>query len=178
MGLSLARLLASYWSNTEYRILMLGLDCAGKTTTLYKLKVGGEVVTIPTLGFNVETLKYGSITVTVWDVGGQAKIRELWKHYYTGTNGIIFVVDSCDRERVEEARQELFGLMNEPELQNAALLIFANKQDLPNALPTAELVELFQLKQLNKRFYIQSSCAITGEGLYEGLDWLAKAISR
>eukprot|EP01100_Stratorugosa_tubuloviscum_P012540 TRINITY_DN5993_c0_g2_i2.p1 TRINITY_DN5993_c0_g2~~TRINITY_DN5993_c0_g2_i2.p1 ORF type:complete len:114 (+),score=7.71 TRINITY_DN5993_c0_g2_i2:58-399(+) len=92
MGLSLARLLASYWSNTEYRILMLGLDCAGKTTTLYKLKVGGEVVTIPTLGFNVETLKYGSITVTVWDVGGQAKVSYIFILYYIYIYKYMYII--------------------------------------------------------------------------------------
>merc|ERR1719497_163195 len=91
----------------EMRILMVGLDNAGKTTILYKLKLGEIVNTIPTIGFNVESVEYKNINFTVWDVGGQDKIRPLWRHYFEGTNGLIFVVDSNDRERTEDARDEL-----------------------------------------------------------------------
>lgn len=66
---------------------MLGLDAAGKTTILYKLKLGESTITIPTIGFNVETVQYKNINFTVWDVGGQHLVRPLWKHYYPGTNG-------------------------------------------------------------------------------------------
>merc|ERR1712126_464283 len=74
------------------RILMVGLDAAGKTTILYKLKLGEIVTTIPTIGFNVETVEYKNISFTVWDVGGQDKIRPLWRHYFQNTDGLIFVV--------------------------------------------------------------------------------------
>merc|ERR1719361_2692355 len=84
------------------RILMVGLDAAGKTTVLYKLKLGEVVTTIPTIGFNVETVEYKNVSFTVWDVGGQSKIRPLWKHYYNNTQGIIYVVDSNDRDRLAE----------------------------------------------------------------------------
>ncbi len=87
--------------------LIVGLDAAGKTTILYKLKLGEIVTTIPTIGFNVETVEYKNISFTVWDVGGQDKIRPLWRHYFQNTQGLIFVVDSNDRERVGEAREEL-----------------------------------------------------------------------
>merc|ERR1711907_45124 len=90
---------------------MVGLDAAGKTTILYKLKLGEVVTTIPTIGFNVETVEYKNISFTVWDVGGQDKIRPLWRHYYQNTQGIIFVVDSNDRERVGEAKDELNRVM-------------------------------------------------------------------
>ena len=82
-------------------------------------------------GFNVETVEYKNIQFTVWDVGGQDKIRPLWRHYFQNTQGIIFVVDSNDRDRVSEAREELQRMLNEDELRDALLLVFANKQDLP-----------------------------------------------
>ena len=94
-------------SNKEMRILMVGLDAAGKTTILYKLKLGEVVTTIPTIGFNVETVAYKNISFTVWDVGGKDKIRPLWRHYYQNTQAMIFVVDSNDRDRVDESREEL-----------------------------------------------------------------------
>jgi small GTP-binding protein len=85
MGVLMSTLLRRLvWSNKEYRILMLGLDAAGKTTLLYKLKLGEIQTTIPTIGFNVETLEYKNLKFTVWDVGGQTKIRHLWRHYYQG----------------------------------------------------------------------------------------------
>lgn len=83
------------------------------------------------VGFNVETVEYKNIQFTVWDVGGQDKIRPLWRHYFQNTQGIIFVVDSNDRDRVVEAREELQKMLNEDELRDALLLVFANKQDLP-----------------------------------------------
>jgi ADP-ribosylation factor protein 1 len=83
------------------------------------------------IGFNVETVEYKNIQFTVWDVGGQDKIRPLWRHYFQNTQGIIFVVDSNDRDRIVEAREELQRMLNEDELRDALLLVFANKQDLP-----------------------------------------------
>merc|ERR1712154_71057 len=88
---------------TEMRILMVGLDAAGKTTILYKLKLGEVVTTIPTIGFNVETVEYRNLSFTVWDIGGQDKIRPLWRYYYQGTHALIYVVDSNDRERIDDS---------------------------------------------------------------------------
>ena len=115
-------------SKKEVRILMLGLDGAGKTTILYKLKLGDNITTIPTIGFNVETLEYKNINFTVWDVGGQDKIRRLWRHYYMNTKALIFVVDCNDKDRVDEARQELTQMLHDEEMKDAVLLVFANKQ--------------------------------------------------
>jgi small GTP-binding protein len=112
----------------DIRILMVGLDAAGKTTILYKLKLGENVTTIPTIGFNVETVEYKNINFTVWDVGGQDKIRPLWRHYYMNTQAVIFVVDCNDRDRIAEAKDELFRMLQEEELRDADLLVFANKQ--------------------------------------------------
>ncbi|XP_072423198.1 ADP-ribosylation factor 1-like 2 isoform X2 [Chiloscyllium punctatum] len=127
--------LKQYFSMKEMRILMVGLDAAGKTTILYKLKLGEIVTTIPTIGFNVETVEYKNISFTVWDVGGQDKIRSLWRHYFQNTQGLIFVVDSNDKERVSEAREELMQVLAEDELRNAVLLVFANKQLKPEGCP-------------------------------------------
>lgn len=195
------------------RILMVGLDAAGKTTILYKLKLGeGKfsvrqlvpstfwprfaihpniqtipcamilvVTTIPTIGFNVETVEYKNISFTVWDVGGQDKIRPLWRHYYQNTQGLIFVVDSNDVDRIDAARDEMHRMLNEDELRDAVLLVFANKQDLPNAMSAAELTDklgLHGLRPSYRQWYIQACCATTGDGLYEGLDWLSATLSR
>jgi len=170
----------------EMRILMVGLDAAGKTTILYKLKLGEVVTTIPTIGFNVETVEYKNISFTVWDVGGQDKIRPLWRHYYQNTQGIIFVVDSNDRERIDEtggsdnsAKEELHRMLAEDELRDAVVLVFCNKQDLPNAMSVNEVTERLGLNQLrNRKWYIQATCATTGDGLYEGLDWLSNTLSK
>lgn len=158
---------------------MVGLDAAGKTTILYKLKLGEIVTTIPTIGFNVETVEYKNISFTVWDVGGQDKIRPLWRHYFQNTQGIIFVVDSNDHERVTEAREELQRMLNEDELRDALLLIFANKQDLPNAMGAPEITDKLGLHALrNREWFIQATCATSGDGLYEGLEWLSEKLKK
>ncbi|KAK6303245.1 hypothetical protein J4Q44_G00256990, partial [Coregonus suidteri] len=177
MGNIFGNLLKSLLGKKEMRILMVGLDAAGKTTILYKLKLGEIVTTIPTIGFNVETVEYKNISFTVWDVGGQDKIRPLWRHYFQNTQGLIFVVTVNDRERVNEAREELMRMLAEDELRDAVLLIFANKQDLPNAMNAAEITDKLGLHSLRHRnWYIQATCATSGDGLYEGLDWLANQL--
>merc|ERR1719174_3527426 len=156
---------------------MLGLHGAGKTTILYKYKLGEIVTTIPTIGFNVETLEYKNLSFTTWDVDGNKKIRPLWRHYFQNTKGLIYVVDSNDRERVGEAREELARMLAEDELRDAVLLVFANKQDLPNAMTAAEITDKLNLHSLrNRNWYIQATCATNGEGLYEGLDWLSSSL--
>jgi len=178
MGLLFSKVWERMLGKREMRILMVGLDAAGKTTILYKLKLGEVVTTIPTIGFNVETVEYKNISFTVWDVGGQDKIRPLWRHYYQNTQGLIFVVDSNDRDRVEDAKEEMNKMLNEDEMRDAAVLVFANKQDLPNAMPAAEVTEKLGLHNMrNRQWFIQSACATTGDGLYEGLDWMSRTLS-
>ncbi|KAF3815620.1 ADP-ribosylation factor 1 [Willisornis vidua] len=140
MGNIFANLFKGLFGKKEMRILMVGLDAAGKTTILYKLKLGEIVTTIPTIG-------------------------------------LIFVVDSNDRERVNEAREELMRMLAEDELRDAVLLVFANKQDLPNAMNAAEITDKLGLHSLRHRnWYIQATCATSGDGLYEGLDWLSNQL--
>jgi len=170
-------ILKLFGGKKDVRLLMVGLDAAGKTTILYKLKLGEIVTTIPTIGFNVETVEYKNLKFTMWDVGGQDKIRPLWRHYYQNTQGLIFVVDSNDRDRINEAKEELAKMLNEDELRDATLLVFCNKQDLPKAMPVAEVTEKLGLNNIhNRKWYIQATCATSGDGLYEGLEWLSKAI--
>ena len=161
----------------EMRILMLGLDAAGNTTILYRLKLAEVVTTIPTVGFNVETVEYKNIKFNVWDVGGQDKIRRLWRYYFQGTDGLIYVVDSSDRDRIQDAKEELDKMLQEQEMENAVLLVLANKQDLPNAMTAAEVMEKLELQKLrHRKWFIQSTVAPTGDGLYEGLDWLSRSL--
>ena len=101
----------------QVRLLMLGLDAAGKTTILFKLKLGEVVTPIPTVGFNVEEVNYKNINFTMWDVGGQTVLRNLWRHYYTGTQALIFVVDSNDRDRMGLAKDELHRIIDDEEMK-------------------------------------------------------------
>ena len=177
MGIFLSRALDSLgFGKQPARILMLGLDAAGKTTVLYKLKIGDCVTTVPTIGFNVEELEYKNLTMTVWDIGGQDKIRSLWRYYYQGTDAVIFVVDSLDHARLPIARDELHKLVTENELRDASVLVFANKQDLPGALTASAVSEGLELGKLSfgRSWWVQPTAARTGEGLYEGLEWLSK----
>ncbi|EGX87706.1 ADP-ribosylation factor 6 [Cordyceps militaris CM01] len=177
MGGQISKVMGKIFGSKEMRLLMLGLDAAGKTTILYKLKLGQDVTTIPTVGFNVETVTYKNVKFNVWDVGGQDKIRPLWRHYFSGTQGLIFVIDSSDRARIDEARQELHRIINDREMKDSLLLVFANKQDLKEAMKPQEVTEALQLSKLkDKVWYVVPSCATTGEGLLEGLAWLSNNV--
>jgi Arf/Sar family protein len=174
MGQAFRKLFDAFFGNSEMRVVMLGLDAAGKTTILYKLHIGEVLSTVPTIGFNVEKVQYKNVMFTVWDVGGQEKLRPLWRHYFNNTDGLIYVVDSLDRERTEKARAEFQAIVNDPLMLNSVILVFANKQDMKGAMTATEVCEglgLYDLK--NRLWHIQGSCALKGDGLYEGLDWLA-----
>ena len=146
-------------------------------SSLYKLKMGEVVQTTPTIGFNVETVSRKNITFSVWDVGGQDQIRGLWRHYFLNTQAVIFVVDSNDGHRLKEARDELWKVLESPELANAVILVFANKQDLPHALTGAEVAAGLEIDKISTHpSHVQPACATTGDGLDEGFDWLADKI--
>ena len=163
-----------FFGATPARIVMLGLDNAGKTTVLYKLKLGEVVTTIPTIGFNVETVVYKNISFTVWDVGGQTKIRPLWQHYFENSDAVIYVVDSSDKNRFEESKEELDYVLKDDRVRGSSLLVFNNKVDMPGSCSTAEVTDKLGLHAHKGRdWYIQSTCAVTGEGIVDGLEWLA-----
>ena len=146
----------------------------------------------------METVQYKKLEMQVWDVGGQDKIRQLWRHYYNGTDAVIFVVDSADTDRLssdtgdsaadvrrftmsccQTVSQELAKVLSDPELSSAALLVYANKQDLPGAVSTAEVAKRLGLATLRGRqWFVQSTVGRSGEGLYEGLDWLSDTLSK
>ncbi|XP_062034832.1 ADP-ribosylation factor-like protein 4A isoform X2 [Lepus europaeus] len=172
-------ILSSLPSFQSFHIVILGLDCAGKTTVLYRLQFNEFVNTVPTKGFNTEKIKVtlgNSKTVTFhfWDVGGQEKLRPLWKSYTRCTDGIVFVVDSVDVERMEEAKTELHKITRISENQGVPVLIVANKQDLRNSLSLSEIEKLLAMGELSSStpWHLQPTCAIIGDGLKEGLEKL------
>ncbi|PWA03669.1 hypothetical protein BB558_000176 [Smittium angustum] len=172
VGQLFTKLFNGLWGDQEVRILILGLDGAGKTTILYRLQMGEVVSTIPTIGFNVETVTYKNIKFQVWDLGGQTSIRPYWRCYYANTDAIIYVVDSADRDRIGISRDELVAMLDEEELQNSILLVFANKQDMEGAMSAAEISDSLGLTRLkNRQWAIYRTSALKGEGLTEGLDW-------
>jgi len=177
MGIFMSRLLATLFGDKEARILVLGLDNAGKTTILYRLQVGEVVSTIPTIGFNVETVQYNNIKFQVWDLGGQTSIRPYWRCYFPNTQAVIYVVDSSDTERMSTAQEEFHAILQEEELKDAVILIYANKQDLPGALDAAAVTEALNLHTIkNRQWSIFKTSAIKGDGLFEGLDWLSNTL--
>eukprot|EP00762_Andalucia_godoyi_P006379 ANDGO_05881.mRNA.1 ADP-ribosylation factor 1 len=179
MGQWMSRAWNALIREKEVRVLMVGLDAAGKTTILYKLKLGDVIQTVPTIGFNVESVQYKNIKFNVWDVGGQFKIRALWRYYFTGSQAVIFVVDTADRDRIAEAKEELWRLLEEDELRDASVLVLANKNDLPHSMSVSDLFDKLGLREVrNRQVYVQATNAIAGDGLYEGLDWLAHSISK
>lgn len=172
--------LCKLWGKTEVRILINGLDAAGKTTLLYQMKLGEVVTTIPTIGFNVETVEYNNLKMTVWDVGGRDKIRPLYRHYYPNTDALMFVIDCNDKERLEDAAAELYKLSQEEELRALPVAILANKQDLPNAVPLAKIMEVLgvddKLQKHNVGVFATST--LTGDGLSEPLEWLSDQMAK
>lgn len=179
---------SSVWSlfngNRPYKLLILGLNNAGKTSILYHLQLGRCITTQPTLGGNTEHLTVTTnsstqINFSCWDLGGQEQLRSYWKLYYEHTDAIIFVVDAVDKNRFPQAKEVLHQLLrDEPALQNSVLLVFANKQDLPDAASAADLVEVLELGKFQHRTWTLMGCsATTGESLREGLVWISEKLA-
>ncbi|WJX18983.1 hypothetical protein P8452_08727 [Trifolium repens] len=140
MGAMMSRFWFMLFPAKEYKIVVVGLDNAGKTTTLYKLHLGEVVTTNPTVGSNVEELVYKNIRFEVWDLGGQERLRTSWATYYRGTNAVIAVIDSSDRARISIMKDELFSIKDHD-------------------------------------WHIQACSALSGEGLYDGLGWIAGRVT-
>uniref|UniRef100_A0A8D1XC09 ADP-ribosylation factor-like protein 3 n=1 Tax=Sus scrofa TaxID=9823 RepID=A0A8D1XC09_PIG len=150
----------------EVRILLLGLDNAGKTTLLKQLASEDISHITPTQGFNIKSVQSQGFKLNVWDIGGQRKIRPYWRNYFENTDILIYVIDSADRKRFEETGQELAELLEEEKLSCVPVLIFANKQDLLTAAPASEIAEGLNLHTIRDRVWqIQSCSALTGEGV-------------
>lgn len=170
------------YGDKELNILMTGLDAAGKTTILYKMKLGEVVINIPIIGFYYETVGYKNVRWTTLDVGGRDKTHPIWRIFFQRmkiqVDVLVFVVDSNDRDRISDCKDELEWFLNEGAYKDCVLLVLANKQDLPNAMSTQEITENLGLNTLKDRpWHIQATCATSGDGLYEGLEWLKDTLS-
>ncbi|KAK6185349.1 hypothetical protein SNE40_007602 [Patella caerulea] len=164
------------WKAKEVKILMVGLDAAGKTTILYTLKLGEVVTTIPTIGFNIETVEHKNQSLTVWDVGGRGKARFLYRHYYASTNAVIFVIDSNDHERLDEALEECNTVISETELADCTFLILCNKQDLENAFTVEDVKEKLK-SHPSEKVGVFPVVALDRKTLKEPLNWLTDTIA-
>ncbi|KAL0034359.1 hypothetical protein WJX77_010983 [Trebouxia sp. C0004] len=161
----------------EMRLLMVGLDNAGKTTIVKRLN-NEDITTIsPTLGFNIKTMQFNGYRLNIWDVGGQKTLRSYWRNYYEQTDALIWVVDTTDVHRLEDCRSELHNLLKEERLTGATLLIFANKQDLAGSLAATQLQKVLDLEAMGTRHWRIVGCsAVTGAGLIDGFDWVVSDI--
>ncbi|KRF83253.1 ADP-ribosylation factor-like protein 3 isoform X1 [Drosophila virilis] len=183
----------------EARILLLGLDNAGKTTILKQL-ASEDITTVsileqmrlcfpnsrsnasqvtPTAGFNIKSVAADGFKLNVWDIGGQWKIRPYWKNYFANTDVLIYVIDCTDRKRLSEAGSELFEMLMDNRLKRVPLLVFANKQDLPSAMSASEVAEALGLVRLEERTWEIKACtAVDGTGIKEGMDWVCKNMKK
>jgi ADP-ribosylation factor protein 1 len=172
--------LEEFWMSfqKETGILILGLDNAGKTAVLYALQLGEALeYTVPTIGFNVETVTVGNMNIKMWDIGGQTKLRELWPHYFEQANGVVFVVDSNDIDRMDLVRDEIHTLISNKELVGKPFLILANKQDLPLAMKKENMIKRLRLDTVHSsQWHIIECCAIKNKKLKYGFEWLANHI--
>ncbi|KAG4027568.1 hypothetical protein MFRU_029g00910 [Monilinia fructicola] len=159
----------------EMRILMLGLDNAGKTTIVKKI-MGEDVNTVsPTLGFIIKTIEHDGYKLNIWDVGGQKTLRSYWRNYFEKTDALIWVVDATDRLRIEDCKEELHALLQEERLSGASLLVFANKTDVNGCMKETEIQEMLELDAIRThKWHIINCSAITGKNLKEGLAWVVQ----
>ncbi|KAL0240916.1 hypothetical protein GEMRC1_006152 [Eukaryota sp. GEM-RC1] len=168
----------------EKRALMLGLDSAGKTTVVKNILNLDTSTMSPTFGFDIHTLQRNNLTLNIWDIGGQSTIRSYWRTYFDRTDAIIWVVDSFDIGRIDECASEFLSALHSERLIGATLLILANKQDLPGALTSEEVLEELGVDEVeiakalsNRRWGVFPVSAKTGKGISEALDWLISDLS-
>lgn len=161
------------------RILMVGLDNAGKTTIVMRINGEDTSSISPTLGFNIKTIEYKSYRLNIWDVGGQKTIRSYWRNYFEQTDGLVWVVDSSDLRRLDDCKEELHNLLKEERLSGSSLLILANKQDIQGALRPADIAKVLNLDAMDnsRHWQIVGCSAYTGEGLLAAFDWLVGDIA-
>lgn len=168
----MGNLASTFCGRSKGTILIVGLDAAGKTTMLYKMKLGEVITTIPSIGLTVETLTRGSWTITMFDVGGRDKARALRRHYYRHAEAVVFLVDSADPDRMEQASDEFHETLADEEMVSKPALLLCNKQDLPGALPAEEIGRLFKIEETKSTVLTMPCSAQSGDGLYEAFDAL------
>ena len=181
MGSGLSRKIRYWKLRKNRRVLLLGMDNAGKTTVLFQMHAGKAVKTMPTLGYNVEKVKFAGLELVLWDVGGQEQLRGHWRHYYTGTQGVVFIIDSADRNRFRQVREEMVQVLADQQLAGVPVVVLANKQDVQGAVPVEELSKAMNLEEVfgaGREWHIQRTVASKGEGLEEGVTWLCGHMKR
>lgn len=167
-----------------YGVCMVGLMQVGKTSILRKLQMGTPLKMFSAPEVYIEYMQYGHLHFTIWPIGRQnphfeEQIQDSLRHCFRKARGLIFVVDSSDRENIDLAAVELALLLNEPTLSGVTLLVYANMQDKPGALTVAQVTELLGLQQIRgRRWHAQGASATTGDGLREGMDWIIDAMQR
>ncbi|KAI1729080.1 ADP-ribosylation factor family domain-containing protein [Ditylenchus destructor] len=165
----------------QVEIIVLGLDNSGKSTILNQLKPPDTQTSsvVPTVGYSTERFTASNMSFSAYDMSGQARYRNLWETHYKNVHGIIFVVDSSDRLRLAVSRDELWMILDHKDLayRRAPLLILANKSDLKDALSASEVHLSLGLDLIrNRNWHIVPTCALTGQGLVGGIDWLSNNI--
>lgn len=165
----------------ELKLVIVGLDAAGKTTILNKMRFDEFVPTVPTIGVNTEDIQIKNVNIKVFDLAGQEKLRNVWKYYYSSIEGIIFVLDSTRPDRLQDARDELLNLLANDEAKHIPVLVFANKQDLPTAMKSQEMIDQLGISDyVNKKpvsiVRVQESSAVKDEGLLQGFEWIVDKI--
>ena len=180
MGQGLSRKIRFWKLRKNRRVLLLGMDNAGKSTVLYRLHAGKAVKTVPTIGHNVESVKFAGLEMVLWDVGGQEQLRGHWRHYYTGTQGIVFIVDSADGTRFQAVAEELQHVLADQQLDGVPVLVLANKQDMPGAASAEEIAKAADLEATcaGREWTVQAAEANEGKGLEEGFQWLCQHMKR
>ncbi|KAL7716259.1 ADP ribosylation factor family GTPase [Entamoeba marina] len=164
-------------SRKEYEIIMVGLDNAGKTTILYNLKFGEPVTTIPTIGMNHETIRIKNVTFSVLDLGGQSKIRPLWRHYYDSCKAIVFVVDVSDYERITESAMELHKILRNESLKQCSLLVLGNKTDVDFSMNEEEFSKRLGINGSQRKIHVEMISALKNQKVKDGFIWLSNNIS-
>uniref|UniRef100_J3LPF7 Uncharacterized protein n=2 Tax=Oryza brachyantha TaxID=4533 RepID=J3LPF7_ORYBR len=174
------------FNKTEFHVLILGVDKAGKTTLLEKIKstyLKGEGLTpdriVPTVGLNIGRIEDANAKLVFWDLGGQVGLRTIWEKYYQEAHAIIYVIDAAAASSFEDAKSALEKVLRHEDLKGAPLLIFANKQDLAGVITDEELARYLHLKELDERPYMfQAVSAYDGRGIKSGIDWVVEQMER
>ena len=175
MGILFFKLLKNILEEKDAHIMIVGADGSGKKTIISKLKMVEKVDNNSTIGFNINTFNYKGIKFIIWDFGNQDKT--ILKNYYKITNGIIFVVDSNDKEKIKESADELKNMLNDEDLKNGPILVMANKQDIKGCLSPNQVAEELGMSQFKGRLWkVQGTSGVTGKGLNEGLEWMSSEL--
>lgn len=163
-------------SQKKLKFLLLGLDNCGKTTLLYKMKLG-EVTSPPIIGANIENYKYKNIEMVCWDLGS-IRLRHIYQNFFENVNGIIYMIDATDSDNFHDSKENFYKILEDQQLNGIPVLIFSNKKDLPTKMKLENLINLYEFNEkLQKRDWkIFETNAIKCEGVYEGLKWISEII--